>query len=600
LTDPAATDTDGDGDADELVVAGEGTWTVDDTTGEVTFTPVAGFTNDPTPIKYTVKDDTDLESSEATITVDYPQNPSIAIIKSGTFQDENNDGIAQEGETVLYVFNVINTGNVELGNIAVTDPKVTVVGGPIVLAPGANDASSFTASYTVTQDDVDAGGVTNQALVEGEASDGTKVSDLSDDNSALEDDITITPLIQNPSITIIKSGTFQDENNDSFANEGEVITYEFNITNTGNVNLTNISIDDIRIEITNLSVTDLDIGESAIATVTYTTTEQDAIDGNITNIAKVNASSPTGAAITDTSNDVTIETQTVQTKNVMVARDDSQTGDFETPVTVDVLNNDTSSILDINASTVMIIDPDDNVSTTSLTVAGEGVWSVDPDDGNITFTPENGFVGDPTPIKYTVEDVEGGLSNTATVSVFYTIKQHIGGNFWIDNNIDYIQNNGEVGFNGGTVELLDENGDSIACPTVTPKKYKIITSDPSRCIVEPDANGKYGFPVNAGQYIVKFTFPMSMHYQEYKYNEQNNSNITIDKNIFIYSNIVLDHGETRSNVNAPVNCPCGNLTYDSVPSLSTFYTMLMILATIGTSLYFIRRREYDIRTGKFK
>ncbi|WP_452223841.1 Ig-like domain-containing protein, partial [Lacinutrix chionoecetis] len=51
-----ATDTDGDGDNDELVVPGEGTWTVDDTTGAVTFTPEAGFTGDPTPIDYNVED----------------------------------------------------------------------------------------------------------------------------------------------------------------------------------------------------------------------------------------------------------------------------------------------------------------------------------------------------------------------------------------------------------------------------------------------------------------------------------------------------------------------------------------------------------------
>ncbi len=41
---------------DDLVVAGEGTWSVDGTTGETTFTPEAGFTDDPTDITYTVND----------------------------------------------------------------------------------------------------------------------------------------------------------------------------------------------------------------------------------------------------------------------------------------------------------------------------------------------------------------------------------------------------------------------------------------------------------------------------------------------------------------------------------------------------------------
>ena len=53
-----------------LTVVGEGEFTVD-ATGNVTFTPEAGFTNDPTPIPYTVSDTTGLVSNTATITIDY-------------------------------------------------------------------------------------------------------------------------------------------------------------------------------------------------------------------------------------------------------------------------------------------------------------------------------------------------------------------------------------------------------------------------------------------------------------------------------------------------------------------------------------------------
>ncbi|WP_434353523.1 Calx-beta domain-containing protein [Psychrobacter sp. HD31] len=62
----------------ELPVDGEGTWTVDPTTGEVTFTPEDGFTDDPTPVKYTVEDTTGNKSNPAEVTVDYPQNPPVA------------------------------------------------------------------------------------------------------------------------------------------------------------------------------------------------------------------------------------------------------------------------------------------------------------------------------------------------------------------------------------------------------------------------------------------------------------------------------------------------------------------------------------------
>ncbi len=57
---------------DPLVVPGEGTWSVNITTGEITFTPIAGFTGSPTPINYTVKDTLGLESPAAKVTVNVP------------------------------------------------------------------------------------------------------------------------------------------------------------------------------------------------------------------------------------------------------------------------------------------------------------------------------------------------------------------------------------------------------------------------------------------------------------------------------------------------------------------------------------------------
>src|SRR4029453_6306345 len=53
-----------------LTVPGQGTWTTD-SLGNVTFTPVSGFTHDPTPITYTVQDTGGRTSNQATITIDY-------------------------------------------------------------------------------------------------------------------------------------------------------------------------------------------------------------------------------------------------------------------------------------------------------------------------------------------------------------------------------------------------------------------------------------------------------------------------------------------------------------------------------------------------
>jgi len=78
LSAAGAVDLDGDGDNDTLVVAGEGTWLVDDITGQITFTPEAGFTADPTPITYNVRDATELVSNTASLAIDYPQSAPIA------------------------------------------------------------------------------------------------------------------------------------------------------------------------------------------------------------------------------------------------------------------------------------------------------------------------------------------------------------------------------------------------------------------------------------------------------------------------------------------------------------------------------------------
>ena len=94
----------------------------------------------------------------------FDQNPGIAIIKSGTFQDENGDGLSPGRGSVSpsATFTVTNTGDVTLTNITVTDPLVTVSGGPITLAPGASDSTTFTATYTLLAVNIDRA-VSNQA-----------------------------------------------------------------------------------------------------------------------------------------------------------------------------------------------------------------------------------------------------------------------------------------------------------------------------------------------------------------------------------------------------------------------------------------------------
>ena len=62
-------DTDGNGTLNQLVVANQGTWSVNIVTGDITFTPTPTFTGNPTQISYTVKDADGNVSNEAIVTI---------------------------------------------------------------------------------------------------------------------------------------------------------------------------------------------------------------------------------------------------------------------------------------------------------------------------------------------------------------------------------------------------------------------------------------------------------------------------------------------------------------------------------------------------
>ena len=252
-------------------------------------------------------DNSELEN-DPTIT-ELCQNPSIALIKVGVANDENGNGCADVGETILYTFSVKNTGNVALTDILVTDPMVSVAGGPINLNAGEEDTTTFTAVYTITQTDIDTGFIENQATAEGLAPNGDQVTDQSDNNSYLENDPTITELCQNPSISLEKTGVFNDTNGNGAADIGETISYSFTVTNTGDVTLYNIMITDPLpgIEISGGPIAQLEPGEvdSTTFTAIYTINDQDIANGEVVNQATVTGEDVDGNIVEDDSDDPT-------------------------------------------------------------------------------------------------------------------------------------------------------------------------------------------------------------------------------------------------------------------------------------------------------
>ncbi|MBS9775211.1 hypothetical protein KGV52_00700 [Candidatus Gracilibacteria bacterium] len=66
----------------KLVVPGEGTWTVDSTSGDITFSPEKGFTKSPTPVKYQAKDTDGKLAEPVHVYIDYPKTHVRKSLKS--------------------------------------------------------------------------------------------------------------------------------------------------------------------------------------------------------------------------------------------------------------------------------------------------------------------------------------------------------------------------------------------------------------------------------------------------------------------------------------------------------------------------------------
>ncbi|MGK4567268.1 DUF7507 domain-containing protein [Flavobacterium sp. 3HN19-14] len=162
--------------------------------------------NDPTtttpPIKDVSDSDDPLLPGNDDPTVVYLNASSITILKTGYFEDNNHDGFASPGETIRFDFTVHNTGHTTLFDVTVEDTYidgVEVFGEPITLAAGefAPDGH-FYGIYHITQADIDAGSVTNQASVRGYTSSGQLAAEDASDN--------LDPLLDNPTVVDLVDG----------------------------------------------------------------------------------------------------------------------------------------------------------------------------------------------------------------------------------------------------------------------------------------------------------------------------------------------------------------------------------------------------------
>jgi uncharacterized repeat protein (TIGR01451 family) len=143
--------------------------------------------------------------------------PGISIVKSAVSS-------ARAGDIVTYSFAVTNTGDVALTGVEVNDNKLGTIGTIPLLGVGAT--STLTKGYTIPA----GAAVDNTATACGD--DPLQFEVCGHDDHHL--------VVIHPAIQIVKSGP-------TGATAGQVVTYSFAVTNTGDVPLTSVEVIDDKI-----------------------------------------------------------------------------------------------------------------------------------------------------------------------------------------------------------------------------------------------------------------------------------------------------------------------------------------------------------------
>jgi hypothetical protein len=166
---------------------------------------------------------------------------------------------------------VTNDGNLTLSKVAVSDPMSglsAVSCQSSTLAPSVSE--TCTATYTTTQADVDRGWLTNTGTATGTSQLGTTVTAKAS---------WFIPAVQTPAITIVKTANVKNYNA-----PGVKVTYNYKVTNTGNVTLNPSCVLDPMDRLSAISCPATSLAPVAVetCTATYTTNQADVDRGSIT------------------------------------------------------------------------------------------------------------------------------------------------------------------------------------------------------------------------------------------------------------------------------------------------------------------------------
>ena len=224
--------------------------------------------------------------------------PSVSLTKKATVDPAAHQNAVQVGDRISYSYTVTNTGNVTLTSVAVSDPAVGNVTCPTPpapgLAPGQPETCTADDPHPVTQVDIDNGGVTDTATATGTDTQNTQ----SPASTPATVNVAATPAV--PAVSLQKFANAANGDTSAITT-GEQIQYSYLVENTGNVDLTALTVADNKVSSVSCpapAAPGLAPGDFETCTGTYTATAADAVNNNVTNAATATGSDAAGANAT--------------------------------------------------------------------------------------------------------------------------------------------------------------------------------------------------------------------------------------------------------------------------------------------------------------
>lgn len=388
-----------------ITVPAQGTFTVDTTTGTVTFTPAAGFSGTTKPVTYQVRD-TGRAAATATITVTVTRvaptaQPDTATTSQGTAVtiDPLADDTAGNARTPLDPTSVgfPTAGQPTGATVSDQARTVTVPGQGVWTVDPASGAITFTPEpgFRGTADPV----IYQVSDVDGASSSSTVTVTVAAVGPRASDDVRTTT--QNTPVRFdplandapgVQRGTPLDPTSVVFPATGQRAGA---IVADGGRTLTVPGAGVLRIDRTTGAVTFAPVARwhGTTPAVTYQVSDTGGRTATATITVTVSPVTPT-------------------------ARPDTATTPAGKPVTTDPLADDSAGNAEtpLDPTSVRLLDAA-GASVTTLTLPGKGTFTVDPTTGRIVFTPVTGFSG-VVSAPYSVADVDGSTTrSTVTITV---------------------------------------------------------------------------------------------------------------------------------------------------------------------------------------